>query len=377
MIISKYDPLKKKQFQILDSEGKVVNPDYEPDIDKDTLLHMYRVMLQSRIADIKALQYQRQGRMLTYAPVQGQEAAQVGPMAALEPQDWLAPAFREFAAMLYKGATLEQLYLYWYGNEVGSKFDDGVKILPVNIPIGSQVNHAAGLAYASNIKQKNEVVITYIGDGGTSHGEFYEGMNFAAVFDVPMITIIQNNQYAISTPRGKATKAETLAQKAIAFGIPGVQVDGNDVLAMYAIVKEAAQRAREGKGPTLIEAYTYRLGPHTTSDDPTIYRSDEEVESWKKKDPLKRFKAYLINKKLWSEAKDKQLYEELEQLVGETFKQVENSDNPTIDEVFDYTFVNNPSDLIEQKEKYMKYLKQTFLRSLKETSKANQALKEE
>lgn len=377
MIISKYDPLKKKQFQILDSEGKVVNPDYEPNIDKDTLLHMYRLMLESRIADIKALQYQRQGRMLTYAPVQGQEAAQIGPMAALEPQDWLAPAFREFAAMLYKGATLEQLYLYWYGNEIGSKFDEGVKILPVNIPIGSQVNHAAGLAYASKIKKKNEVVITYIGDGGTSHGEFYEGMNFAAVFDVPMITIIQNNQYAISTPRGKATKAETLAQKAIAFGIPGIQVDGNDVLAMYAVVKEAAQRAREGKGPTLIEAYTYRLGPHTTSDDPTIYRSDEEVETWKKKDPIKRFKAYLINKKLWSEAKDKQLYEELEQLVGVTFKKVENSDNPTIDEVFDYTFVNNPTDLIEQKEKYMKYLKQTFLRSLKETSKANQALKEE
>ncbi|HAV20164.1 MAG TPA: pyruvate dehydrogenase (acetyl-transferring) E1 component subunit alpha [Firmicutes bacterium] len=376
MIISKYDPLKKQQFQVLDADGNIVNPKDEPNIDDKTLINMYKTMKLARHADIKALQYQRQGRMLTYAPVQGQEAAQIGPMAALEPKDWLAPAFREFAAMLYRGATLEQLYLYWYGNEIGSKFADGVNILPINIPIGSQINHAVGLAYASKIQNKNQVVVTYIGDGGTSHGEFYEGMNFAAVLNAPMIAIIQNNQYAISTPRAKATRAETLAQKALAFGIPGIQVDGNDVLAMYAIVKEAAERARKGEGPTLIEAFTYRLGPHTTSDDPTIYRKDEEVEEWKKKDPIKRFKTYLINKKLWSDEQDRELDEQYEQLITETFKRVENSDNPTIDEVFDYTFVNIPQDLIDQKEKYMKYLKRAFLSSLKETSRANQSLKE-
>jgi pyruvate dehydrogenase E1 component alpha subunit len=377
MIISKYDPLKLEQFQVLDSEGNIVNPKFEPKIDDKTLLHMYKTMSLARIADIKALQYQRQGRMLTDAPVQGQEAAQVGAMAALEPQDWLSPAFREFAAMLYKGVTLEQLYLYWYGNEIGSKFADDVHVLPVNVPIGSQVGHASGLAYASKVLKKNQVAVTYIGDGGTSHGEFYEAMNFAAVFDAPMITIIQNNQYAISTPRHKATKAKTLAQKAVAFGIPGIQVDGNDVLAMYAVTKEAAERARKGEGPTLIEAYTYRIGPHTTSDDPTIYRKDEEVEQWRLKDPIKRFRIYLTNKKLWSDAQEEQLQKELEEYVTETFKKVENSDNPTIDDVFDYTYVNNPADLIEQKEKYMKYLKQTFLQSLKETSKANKNLKEE
>ncbi|HOJ45582.1 MAG TPA: pyruvate dehydrogenase (acetyl-transferring) E1 component subunit alpha [Bacilli bacterium] len=377
MIISKYDPLKLEQFQVLDSEGNIVNPKFEPKIDDKTLLHMYKTMSLARMADIKALQYQRQGRMLTYAPVQGQEAAQVGAMAALEPQDWLSPAFREFAAMLYKGVTLEQLYLYWYGNEIGSKFADDVNVLPVNVPIGSQVGHASGLAYASKVLKKNQVAVTYIGDGGTSHGEFYEAMNFATVFDAPMITIIQNNQYAISTPRHKATKAKTLAQKAVAFGIPGIQVDGNDVLAMYAVTKEAAERARKGEGPTLIEAYTYRIGPHTTSDDPTIYRKDEEVEQWRLKDPIKRFRIYLTNKKLWSDAQEEQLQKELEEYVTETFKKVENSDNPTIDDVFDYTFVNNPADLIEQKEKYMKYLKQTFLQSLKETSKANKNLKEE
>jgi len=377
MIISKYDPLKQEQFQVLDSEGNVVNPKFEPKIDDETLLHMYKTMSLARVADIKALQYQRQGRMLTYAPVQGQEAAQVGAMAALEPQDWLSPAFREFAAMLYRGVTLEQLYLYWYGNEIGSKFADGVNVLPVNVPIGSQIGHASGLAHASKVLKKNQVAVTYIGDGGTSHGEFYEAMNFAAVFDSPMITIIQNNQYAISTPRHKATRAKTLAQKAIAFGIPGIQVDGNDVLAMYTITKEAAQRARNGEGPTLIEAYTYRMGPHTTSDDPTIYRQDEEVEKWRLKDPIKRFRIYLTNKKLWSDKQEEELQKELEEYVTETFKKVENSDNPTIDDVFDYTFVNNPSDLIEQKEKYMKYLKQSFLHSLKETSKANKNLKED
>ncbi|MFA5235365.1 MAG: pyruvate dehydrogenase (acetyl-transferring) E1 component subunit alpha [Bacilli bacterium] len=377
MIISKYDPLKKERFQVLNPDGRLLDPKNEPKVDEETLLKMYRTMVLARIADVKALQYQRQGRMLTYAPVQGQEAAQVGAMAVLEKQDWLAPAFREFAAMLYRGVTLEQLYLYWYGNERGSKFDDGVNVLPVNIPIGSQINHAAGLAYASKIQNKNQVAVTYIGDGGTSHGEFYEGMNFASVFQLPMVAIVQNNQYAISTPRRQATRAETLAQKAIAFGIPGLQVDGNDVLAMYAATKEAVERARQGKGPTLIEAFTYRMGPHTTSDDPSIYRTETEVEEWRQKDPIKRFKAYLINKKLWSEDQDLKLTEELEQYVGDTFKKVENSDNPTIDEVFDYTFAENPSDLVRQKEQYMKYLKQAFLSSLKATSKENRQLKEE
>jgi pyruvate dehydrogenase E1 component alpha subunit len=202
-------------------------------------------------------------------------------------------------------------------------------------------------------------------------------MNFASVFQLPMVAIVQNNQYAISTPRRQATRAETLAQKAIAFGIPGLQVDGNDVLAMYAATKEAVERARQGKGPTLIEAFTYRMGPHTTSDDPSIYRTETEVEEWRQKDPIKRFKAYLINKKLWSEDQDLKLTEELEQYVGDTFKKVENSDNPTIDEVFDYTFAENPSDLVRQKEQYMKYLKQAFLSSLKATSKENRQLKEE
>lgn len=356
MDLKKYDPLKGKMFQILDETGKIVDEKNMPKIDDKTLLHMYEVMILGRIADIKALQFQRQGRMLTYAPNKGQEAAQIGAMAALNKTDWLVTAFREFNAMLYHGASLYQAYLYWYGNEMGSKFDEDVRILPINIPIGSQISHAAGLAYAAKLKKNDEVSIVYIGDGGTSHGEFHEGVNFGAVFNVPMIVVIQNNHWAISTPRHKATKSETLAQKAISYGIPGIQVDGNDVLAMYAVVEEAAKRARNGEGPTLIEAVTYRMGPHTTSDDPTIYRSNEEVEKWEKRDPVTRFKNYLISKDLWTEEKDVALQEKATQTVLDTFKQVENSGLVPLDDVFNYTYENLTPQLKEQLEEYKAYL---------------------
>ncbi len=359
MILTSFDPLKKERFQVLDKDGKVVNKDFEPSIDDGTLIHMYKTMSLARVADIKALQYQRQGRMLTFAPVMGQEAAQIGPMAALTDKDWLVPAFREAAAMLYKGVKLEQAYLYWYGNEEGSRFDDGVRVLPVNVPIGSQVNHAAGIAYAAKIRKQKEIALTYIGDGGTSHGEFHEGMNFAAVYDAPLITIVQNNQYAISTPRHKQTRSETIAQKAIAYGIPGIQVDGNDVLAMYAVVKEARERALNGEGPTLIEAYTYRLGPHTTSDDPSIYRSDEEVEEWKTKDPLIRFRKYLTNRKLWNKDKEEALEKEHKDFVTKTFKDVEASGLVSLDDVFDYTYAELTPDLKKQKAAHQAYLNES------------------
>ena len=338
MTFSDYDPLKKKVFQILDPEGVVVNPKAEPKIPKETLLKMYETMTLGRLADIKAIQFQRQGRLLTYAPNIGQEAAQIGPMAATTKQDWLVLAFREFNAMLYKGVTLEQYFLYWYGNEAGSHFDDDVKVLPVNVPIGSQISHAAGIAYAAKIQKKDEVVIAYIGDGGTSHGEFHEGLNFGSVLNVPMIVIIQNNQWAISTPRAKATKAETLAQKAIGYGIPGIQVDGNDVLAMYVATLEAIRWIKAGKGPVLIEAITYRIGPHTTSDNPKIYRTDEEVALWETKDPLKRFKQYLLEKKIITEASDEALNKTYNQLILDTFKKVESSGLVPLEDIFNYTY---------------------------------------
>ncbi|MDT8336973.1 MAG: thiamine pyrophosphate-dependent enzyme, partial [Candidatus Izemoplasmatales bacterium] len=231
-----------------------------------------------------------------------------------------------------------------------------IKVLPINVPIGSQINHAAGIAYASKLQEKNEVAIVFIGDGGTSHGEFHEGMNFAAIFDLPLITVIQNNQYAISTPRHKATKTKTLAQKAIAYGIPGIQVDGNDPLAMYLAVKTARERAEKGEGPTLIEAVTYRIGPHTTSDNPKLYREDKEVEEWLLKDPIKRFKNYLIGKKYWSEKKDEELHEEHKQNVLNTFKHVEETGEVELEEIFEFTYDKLTPNLKEQMEYYQQYL---------------------
>lgn len=347
MVISKYDPLKGKFLQILDKDGKVVNKELEPNLSNKQLLDIYRLMVLGRTADIKAVQFQRQGRMLTFAPNRGQEATQIGAMMAVKKTDWLVPSFREFNAMLTHGVTLEQAFLYWYGNERGSRFNDDVNVLPVNVTIGAQINHAAGVAYATKLQKKKDVVVTFIGDGGTSHGEFHEGINFAGVFDLPVIIIIQNNQWAISTPRAKATKSKTLAQKAIAYGIPGIQVDGNDPLAMYVAVTEASNRARKGEGPTLIEAITYRLGSHTTSDDPTIYRKDEEVAEWEAKDPIIRFKQYLISKNIWTEAKDKKLLEEVNTQVLDTFKTVEAS-TISLEEIFDYMYENRTPQLEEQ-----------------------------
>lgn len=358
MLTDRYNPLKEELLSILDHNGKIIDEKLEPFIENDNLLNMYKTMLLSKVADIKALQYQRQGRMLTYAPNRGQEAAQVGSIAATDKNDWLVPAFRELGAWLYKGVALEQIYLYWYGNEMGSKFPEDVKMLPISVPIASQLNHATGIAMASKLRGEKDVAIAYVGDGGTSQGEFHEAVNFAAVFNAPVIFLIQNNQWAISVPRGQQTKSKTLAQKAIAYGIPGIQVDGNDILAVYAATKEAVERARNGEGPTIIEAVTYRLGPHTTSDDPTIYRDSDEVTEWEKKDPIERFKMYLIDKGLWSEEKDKSQFEEYEKFVGDTFKKVEDSGFVPLEDIFKYTYGEMTPNLTEQYEEYKKYLEE-------------------
>lgn len=233
---------------------------------------------------------------------------------------------------------------------------EGVKVLPISVPIASQLQHAAGIGIANNIKREKNVVVTYVGDGGTSHGDFHEAINFAAVFNAPVIFIIQNNQYAISTKREIQTKSETLAQKAIAYGIPGILVDGNDIFAIYAATKKAIDRARNGEGPTLIEAYTYRLGAHTTSNDPTLYRDQEEVEEWKEKDPILRFKKYLLNKNLISEEWDENLRKELEEIVVSTFEEIENKSDTEIEDIFKYHFEKMPPQLEEQLREYKEFL---------------------
>lgn len=356
MLTQQFDPLKGEMLQILSPEGKVLRPEFLPEIEKEELKNMYRTMVLSRTTDQKALQYQRQGRMLTYAPNIGQEAASLGAAAALKKEDWLVPAFRELAAWLYRGMTLTQVFLYWAGSEEGSKFDEGVKITPIAVPIASQLNHATGIAMAARIQHKDEVVLGYVGDGGTSHGEFHEALNFAAVFEAPVVFLIQNNQFAISVPRKAQTKSQTLAQKAIAYGMPGIQVDGNDIFAVYGAAKEAIERARKGEGPTLIEALTYRMGPHTTSDDPTIYRTEEEVDEWRKKDPIARFRAYLLDQKYLDEKEDEAILKEAEDKVAQVFGQVEEYKETPLKDIFAYTYGEMTPNLKWQYEDYQSYL---------------------
>ena len=356
MRIEDYNPLDNIQYSILDLNGIVVKEEDMPELKDDELLYLYKTMLFSRVIDEKALSYQRQGRMLTYAPNTGQEATQIGSAYAMENTDWMVSAFRELGAWLIKGVPLKNIYLYWYGNEWGSYMPEDVRVLPVSVPIASQFQHAAGIGMANNIKGEKNAVVAYVGDGGTSHGDFHEALNFAAVFKAPVVFVIQNNQYAISVPRKIQTASTNLAQKAIAYGMPGILVDGNDIFAMYSATKEAIERAKRGEGPTLIEAFTYRLGPHTTSDDPTKYRDNAEVDEWRLKDPILRFKVYLQNKGVLTEEWEENIKKELELEVMSTFESIENKSDTEIEDIFKYHYESMTPQLEEQLEEYKSYL---------------------
>jgi pyruvate dehydrogenase E1 component alpha subunit len=356
MGLKNHNPLDNIQYRILDKNGIVLKEEDLPKFTDDELMYLYRTMIFSRIIDEKALSYQRQGRMLTYAPNIGQEAAQVGSAYAMEKNDWLVPAFRELGSWLVKGVPLRNIYLYWYGNEWGSYMPEGIRLLPVSVPIASQLQHATGIAMASNIKGEKDVTVAYVGDGGTSEGDFHEALNFAAVFKAPVIFVIQNNQYAISTKGSLQTASKNYALKAIAYGMPGILVDGNDIFAMYKATKTAIDRARNGEGPTLIEAYTYRLGAHTTSDDPTKYRDDSEVEEWKDKDPILRYRIYLMNKGLLTDEIDESMKKELEEEVASIFESIENKSDTEIEDIFKYHYEVMPPQLEEQLNEYKSFL---------------------
>jgi pyruvate dehydrogenase E1 component alpha subunit len=312
-------------------------------------------MLQGRIFDDKALKMQRAGRMGTYPPISGQEAVQVGSALALKDTDWMVPSYRDIASMMAIGIPLKDLYLVWMGNDLGNKIPDGIKCLPISIVVGSQMLHAAGFAWAANIKKENLAVLTYFGDGATSRGDFHEALNFAGVFNVPAVFICENNQFAISTRMKQQTKAETLAQKGLSYGIKCYQVDGMDVLAVYSLVKEALDRVRNKEGPVLIEALCYRYGPHTTADNPDLYRTKEELEKIiSENDPIIRLKNYLIKKGIWNEDKEKALVEELGRIVNNAAKEAEDTPAPAFDELVKNVFSDTPDYLKEELEYYNK-----------------------
>ena len=351
MNIEEYDPEKDEMFQILDKDGNLVKDD--PEIDEDILKDMYWWMVFGRKADEKALKLQRQGRMGTYPPIRGQEATQVGSTMALNGDDWVAPAFRELINYLMRGISLENNLLYFMGDIRGNDIPREINNLPMAVPVGTQLPHAAGIAYGMKLKGKNTAVLSYFGDGATSEGDFHEGMNFAGVMNAPLVAICQNNQYAISVPREKQTASKTIAQKAKAYGFPGVQIDGNDVLAVYLTSKDALERARRGDGPSLIEAFTYRMQMHTTADDPTRYRSEEELEKLEDKDPLKRFRIYLKNKGIWTEEWQSELEDKADEKIDEAIEKAENIESPEPDDMFEYMFDEMTPELKEQ----LKYLK--------------------
>ena len=293
-----------RRTRLLDADGEPLGPLPVFARDAEALLPLYRAMVRVRAFDEKAIALQRSGRLGTYASCLGQEAVGVGIASAMAEGDVLLPSFREHAAQLWRGVTLEELFLFWGGDERGSDFGGPRRDFPVSIPVASHFPHAAGVALAMALKGETRAAVAIAGDGATSKGDFYEALNVIGVWRLPAVFVVTNNQWAISMPRDEQSAAETLAQKAIAAGIPGEQVDGNDVIAMHDATARALARARAGEGGTLIEALTYRLSDHTTADDASRYRDEEAVAPHWPEEPLRRLHAYLTAQGAWSEAED-------------------------------------------------------------------------
>jgi pyruvate dehydrogenase E1 component alpha subunit len=334
-------------LQVLDEDGNC-DEELRPSLDNDQVTKLYEWMVLARIFDDKAFKLQREGRLGTYASIFGQEAAQVGSAYALSPADWMFPAFREPGASFVRGLPMRMILQYWAGDERGSRIPEGLNDFPITIPVATQIPIAVGVALAAKAKGDAIAVMAFMGDGATSKGDFHEGLNFAGVFTAPVVFVCQNNHWAISVPLKRQTAAKTLAQKAVAYGFPGVQVDGNDVFAVYRAAREALERARAGLGPTLIECVTYRLGDHTTADDASRYRSRDEVERWKKKDPIERLRNYMEKGGLWDRSRDDAMRLEAKEKVESAVREVESLPPPDPLDMFRFTFQDLPADLREQ-----------------------------
>ena len=345
-------------FQLLDEKGKIDSSLLPPSeqITEKKVKRFYESMVLIRAFDQKALNLQRAGRLGTYASLQGQEAIQVACAAALRPEDWLFPAFRENGLSILRGIPMATLYQYWSGDERGSDFSQDQHQFPIAIPVGTHIPHAVGAAWGAKFKGDPIAVVATFGDGSTSKGDFHEGLNFAGVFQVPVVFVCQNNQWAISVPLSRQTAAETLAQKAISYGFEGIQVDGNDVLGLYMTMKRALEKARRGEGPTLVECLSYRLNDHTTADDASRYRSEEEVASWKKKDPISRLRVYLEQTYHWSDSDEIRLRKEVDKRIAKSVQDYESATPLEPTAMFDHLFASLPPELLQQKEMLMKRL---------------------
>ncbi|MCB1164131.1 MAG: pyruvate dehydrogenase (acetyl-transferring) E1 component subunit alpha [Candidatus Latescibacteria bacterium] len=337
-------------LQILAPSGEV-DQALDPGLPPEDLHTLYRGMVLGREADQRMLNLQRQGRLGTFSPSVGQEAASVGPVYCMGPMDWFVGAFRELGARLMRGHRFKDVLHFWNGREEGSAIDPALRTLYDSIIVGAQIPHAVGLAYAQKLRGEKAATVCWFGDGATSQGDFHEALNFAAVWKAPVVFICQNNQWAISIPRSKQTSARSIAQKAVAYEMPGIQVDGNDVLAMVVATREAIDRAKRGEGPTLIEAVTYRMGVHTTADDPTRYRNEEAAQAeWTEKDPILRLRRYLEARGLWDEARETALREEIRAGIAEEVKVYETETTFPPDTPFDHVFGTLHPVINEQRE---------------------------
>ena len=334
-------PMSAVPLQILAPSG-----DAAGSIDTAELRDLYAAMIEARAYDTKASAMQRQGRLATYSPFEGQEAAQIGAASALEPQDWLVATYRDAAAMWFHGYPWAALFLGRTGDERGGAPPAEVNVLPSSITVGGHMIHAVGIGWAQILKGTGAVAMTMFGDGATSEGDFHEAMNFAAVYSTPTVFFCENNGWAISMPRERQTVSETIASKAVAYGMPSALVDGNDVVAVRRAAVEAVARARAGSGPTLIEAVTYRLGPHTTTDDAARYRHDDDVDAWRKRDPVDRVRRYLEAQGAWDGAWQAELVDGAARRIEEAVADAEAVPALGAGEIFDGMF-HSPTTALE------------------------------
>lgn len=338
-----------KYMQILDENGKC-DEKLRPKLKPNEIKRIYESMVLSRNYDDRALKLQRQGRIGTFASLKGQEAIHVGSALAAKDTDWIVPSFRCEGVYITKGYPIVNIYQIYGGDERGYIYRNDTNITPFEITVGTQMLHACGIGWGAKIKKNKIGVLTFFGDGGTSEGDFHEAMNFAGVFKLPIVFVCQNNQWAISVPREKQTASETLAQKAIAYGFEGIQVDGNDVFSVYKVVKDALNKARKGKGPSMIECVTYRMSDHTTADDASKYRSKKEVKEWEKKDPIERLAKYMLKRKIADLDYFVQIKKKVDEKIDDAVKEYENLILAKPEDILNYVFENKTENLEDQME---------------------------
>jgi pyruvate dehydrogenase E1 component alpha subunit len=331
---------------------------YRRDLPPETLAWLYESMVVTRELDTEFVNLQRQGELALFASCRGQEAAQIGAAACLLKTDWLFPQYREIGAFLVRGITPAQMGAVWRGTWHGGLSFTDKCVAPIAIPIGTHGLHAVGAAMAAQRLGEDSVTLAFLGDGATSEGDVHEALNFAAVFEAPCVFFVQNNQWAISVPVSHQMAGPSIAHRAVGYGMPGIRVDGNDVLACFAVTAEAAARARNGGGPTLIEAVTYRMGPHTTSDDPTRYRPASDVEEWAARDPIARFRAYLRSLGVFTERLEERVAARSRRLRAELRESVVGADDFDVTDMFDTVYRNITPELAAQRDQLVAELAQ-------------------